>query len=173
MDAAAVVLAAALVAAAVWLASGRIARELAAARAEAGLARRAQLLALLTPGLAAAERDPRALLATHSLARLVRRLFPDDAAALEREAGGAFPFSREQVQAVHSQWTAEWLAWERTHDGEYKRKAAEAEEALRASGGSAAMRAKLESIEREKLDLYQRRYEEYVRVAKALQALID
>ena len=131
------------------------------------------MLALFTPGLAAAERDPHALLALHALAGLVRRVFPDDAAALDGASGGAFPLSRAQLQAVHSQWTAEWLAWERTHDGEYKRKAVEAEEALRASGGSPALRAKLESIEREKLDLYQRRYEEYVRVAKALQALID
>jgi len=173
MVAAAVVLAAALIAGTIWAAASRVGRELAAARVDAGLARRAQLLAMLTPGLAASVRDPHALLATHALAALVRRVFPDDAAILERESGGTFPFSREQVQAVHSRWTAEWLAWERTHDGEYKRKAVEAEETLRASGGSAVMRAKLESIEREKLDLYQRRYEEYVRVAKALQALID
>jgi hypothetical protein len=33
------------------------------------------------------------------------------------------------------------------------------------------LRAKVDAIEREKLDAYQRRYEEYVRVAKALQAL--
>src|SRR5215471_4943737 len=32
-------------------------------------------------------------------------------------------------------------------------------------------RARLDALEREKLDLYQRRYEEYVRVAKALQKL--
>jgi hypothetical protein len=33
------------------------------------------------------------------------------------------------------------------------------------------LRAKLDAVEREKLDSYQRRYEEYVRIAKALQAL--
>jgi hypothetical protein len=33
------------------------------------------------------------------------------------------------------------------------------------------MRARLDAVEREKLETYQRRYEEYVRVAKALQAL--
>jgi hypothetical protein len=38
---------------------------------------------------------------------------------------------------------------------------------------SPARRARIEAIEREKLDLYQRRYEEYVRVAKALQMLIN
>jgi hypothetical protein len=33
-------------------------------------------------------------------------------------------------------------------------------------------RARLDAIEGEKLDLYQRRYADYVRTAKALQALI-
>jgi hypothetical protein len=32
-------------------------------------------------------------------------------------------------------------------------------------------RARLDAVEREKLELYQRRYEEYVRVSKALQSL--
>ena len=35
-----------------------------------------------------------------------------------------------------------------------------------------AARARLDAIEQEKLELYQRRYAEYVRVAKALQALV-
>jgi hypothetical protein len=34
------------------------------------------------------------------------------------------------------------------------------------------MRARLDAVESEKLDLYQRRYADYVRVAKALQALM-
>ena len=40
-----------------------------------------------------------------------------------------------------------------------------------AAGDSAMVRAHLEAVEREKLDLYQRRYQEYVQVAKALQSL--
>ena len=76
------------------------------------------------------------------------------------------------VQAAHARWTAEWLAWERTHDAEYKLKAAEIEEELLASGGSTVVRGRLDGVEREKLDRYQRRYEEYVRVGKALQALL-
>ena len=36
---------------------------------------------------------------------------------------------------------------------------------------AAAMRAELDAIEFEKLEQYQRRYEEYVRVSRALQAL--
>ena len=90
---------------------------------------------------------------------------------LERAAGGPFPFTPEQVQAAHAQWTADWLAWERTHDGEYKLKAAIVEQERAASGGSAVLRGKLDAVEREKLDSYQRRYSEYVRIAKALQAL--
>jgi hypothetical protein len=87
--------------------------------------------------------------------------------------GSAFPFGAERLQAAHARWTAEWLAWERTHDGDYKRKAAAAEQELALSSGSAAIeaRARLDDLEREKLELYQRRYEEYVRVSKALQAL--
>ena len=46
-----------------------------------------------------------------------------------------------------------------------------AEQELAASGGSQVMRARVDAVEREKLDLYQRRYTEYVHVAKALQAL--
>jgi hypothetical protein len=34
------------------------------------------------------------------------------------------------------------------------------------------LRARLDAVEQEKLEIYQRRYAEYVRVAKALQALV-
>jgi hypothetical protein len=43
---------------------------------------------------------------------------------------------------------------------------------LAADGAAGIGRARLDAIEREKLDLYQRRYAEYVRTAKALQTLI-
>ncbi len=135
--------------------------------------RRVQLLALFAPGLAAAAEDPRALLVWQPLASTARALFPDDFAAIDRAAGSTFPFSREQIEAAHARWSAEWLTWERTHDGEYKLKAAAAEEELRASPGSAVLRARLDSVEREKLERYQRRYEEYTRVSKALKTLVD
>jgi hypothetical protein len=61
--------------------------------------------------------------------------------------------------------------WEASHDTEYKLKAATAEEELRASPGSPVLRARLDSVEREKLERYQRRYEEYTRVSKALKNL--
>ena len=114
---------------------------------------------------------PRALLEWQPLARAARELFPEEFAALDRAAGAAFPFSAEAIQAAHARWTAEWLGWERSHDAEYKVKAAAVERELAASGGSPIVRARLEAVEREKLERYQRRYEEYVRTAKALQAL--
>ena len=84
-----------------------------------------------------------------------------------------FPFSEDALQAAHAQWTADWLAWEGAHDAEYKLKAAEVEHELAASGGAPFIRAKLDAVEREKLDRYQRRYQEYVQVAKALQSLMS
>ena len=99
-------------------------------------------------------------------------LMPNECAALDKASGATFPFTAEQVQAAHAQWTADWLAWERAHDATYKEKAAVAEQEVAASGGSPAARARLDAIEREKLDLYQRHYQEYVQVGKALQALI-
>ena len=105
-------------------------------------------------------------------AGIARQLFPKEFDALDRTAGAAFPFTTELLQSAHAQWSADWLSWERMHDATYKVKAAEAEHELAASGGAPFVRAKLDAIEKEKLDLYQRRYQEYIRVAKALQALI-
>jgi hypothetical protein len=161
--------AAAIVAAAiVWAAQAVV-----AAIAAGGDATRGRALSVLTafaPAIAAAQSDPRAVLVWHPIARAARALLPGEFAAIDRAFGAAFPFSAEQLQASHAQWTAEWLAWERTHDAEYKRRAAAAErEAV--GEAPAALRARIEAIEREKLELYQRRYEEYVRVAKALQAV--
>jgi len=153
--------------------AGAIAREIRAAREEAARVRALQLLELFAPAISAAHADPRALLAWQPLIRTARTILPDASAELDRASGGRFPFPEAQIQTAHAQWTADWLAWERAHDGEFKRKAAEAEHELAASGGSPLMRARLDAIESEKLDLYQRRYAEYVRVAKALQALMS
>ena len=163
--------AALIVAAAIAWGAHAIAREIAAAREAASRGRALQILAVFAPAVSAADADPRALLVWQPIARTARQLFPDEFAALDRASGLPFPFSPDRIEAAHARWTAEWLGWERTHDAEYKLKAAEAEQELLASGGSAVMRGRLDGIEREKLDRYQRRYEEYVRVAKALQAL--
>jgi hypothetical protein len=155
-------------AAIVW-AVHRVSAEVAAGRAEITRACQLAILNAFVPALAAADHDPRAIIVWQPVARTARALFPDEFAAIDRAMGAPFPFSPERLQAAHAQWTAEWLAWERSHDAEYKRRAAEAEHDL-ALAESPLTRVKLEAIEREKLDLYQRRYEEYVRVAKALHA---
>ncbi len=121
--------------------------------------------------MGAAAGDPRAVLAWEPLARTGRQLFPEEFARIDRAAGISFPFGVDRIEAAHSQWTADWLTWERTHDAEYKVKSAAVEEELARSNGSPVVRARLDAVERDKLDLYQQRYAEYVRVAKALQAL--
>ena len=141
----------------------------AAMRDDARKTRVLALLQLFAMPVTGVSNDPRILISWHPLARTARALFPDEFASLDPAYGGEFPFTRTQIEAAHAQWTADWLAWERTHDTEYKLKATEAERQI--TDDASIVRARLDSIEREKLDLYQRRYEEYVRVAKTLQAL--
>jgi hypothetical protein len=162
--------AAIVVAAAIVWAVRALVLELRAVRTEATRTRALAVLQTFSAGIAAAHAEPRALLTWVPLARAARQLLPSEFALLDAAAGATFPFSTEQVQAAHARWTADWLAWERTHDAEYKLKAVVLEREL-AAGESAGVRARLESVEREKLDLYQRRYSEYVQVAKALQSL--
>lgn len=164
------ILSAVLVAAAVGWSARLIVGQLAAAREDARRAHLTNLLTLFAPAIAAAQQDPRALLVWQPLARSARALSPDAFAELDRATGATFPFTAETLQAAHARWTADWLAWERSHDATYKRKAIEAQHAL-GDAPSAVSRVQLEAIEQEKLELYQRRYEEYVRIAKALQAL--
>jgi hypothetical protein len=169
------VLSALAVCSVIYWATLQIVAEMRAARDEAARGRALAIAQLFGPAPGAVERDPRALLTWHPLAQLLRQLFPTDFAEIDRAAGGTFPFTKEQIQAAHSQWTADWLGWERAHDAEYKLKAASVEKELALEGslpgGSAVTRARIDAVEREKLDLYQRRYQDYVRVAKALQAL--
>lgn len=141
------------------------------ARVEAERGRSLQLLQLFAPAIAETSADPKALLVWQPLATTARQIAPGDFERLDRAAGQRFPFTVEQIQGAHARWTAGWLAWEQSHDAEFKRREVTAEHDLAASGGSPVMRARLDAIEREKLETYQRRYEEYIRVAKALQAL--
>jgi hypothetical protein len=165
------VLGALIVAGVLWWTGQQIVGELQAGRNEASRARTLALVELFAPGLAAAQHDPRSLLVWYPLAKVARQLFPEECAALDRVSGGPFPFTPDQVESAHARWTADWLAWERTHDADYKMKAAAVEHELAASGGSPVIRAKLDAVEREKLDLYQQHYSDYVRIAKALHAL--
>ena len=138
-----------------------IAGELRAIRDDAARARALAVMQVFAPAIAAAQADPRALLVWQPIARAARTLFAAEFASIDKAAGATFPFTSERLQAAHAQWTTDWLAWERTHDADYKRRAAAA----------GADRLLLDAIECEKLDLYQRRYEEYIRIAKALQAV--
>ena len=130
------------------------------------------LLTLFAPAFAAVQKDPRALLVWQPVARAARQLYPEAFATLDRATGGRFPFTQDRIEAAHSQWTADWLAWELAHDTEYKLKAAVAQHELAAESAAGVLRTRLDAIEREKLGLYQRRYADYVQTAKALQALL-
>jgi len=163
-------LAAVVVAAAVCWAALQVVAELKAARTDASRGRALEIFTAFFPAAGAAADDPRAVLVWEPLARTARKLFPDEFGQIERANGTPFPFGLERIQAAHAQWTADWLAWEGAHDAEFKLKAAAIEQELSASP-SPAGRARLDAVEREKLDRYQRRYQEYVRVAKALQQL--
>ena len=125
------------------------------------------------PALAAVDADPRQLLVWHPLASIERRLMPEVFAELDQASGGRFPFAQAVVHAAHTRWTAQWLSWERAHDAEYKLRAAqlEAEAEGRGESGWPITRARIEAVDREKLERYQQRYEEYIRIAKALAAL--
>jgi uncharacterized protein with von Willebrand factor type A (vWA) domain len=132
----------------------------------------ATLLALFAPAVAAAITDPRAVLAWQPLAVTARTLHPREFAEFDRAFGSTFPFSPESIERAHARWTADWLAWERRHDAEFKLKAATVEHELGVNATSPFGRARLDAVEQEKLDLYQQHYEEYTRIAKGLQALI-
>ena len=166
----AAIAAALLVCGAVGWAAYLIASALGAAKSDRRRDRELTLLTTFAPIIAASQQDPQTLVVWQPIARAARTLFPDEFARLDAATGATFPFSADRVASAHAQWTADWLAWERMHDAEYKRRAVEAEHELAAAGG-AILRTRLDAIEREKLELYQRRYEQYIKVAKALQSL--
>jgi hypothetical protein len=161
-----------IVAAAVIWSGARVAQAATRPGGTSSNIRTAEMLALFAPGIAAARNDPRALLVWQPLAKIARQLYPTEFTAIDAAAGSTFPFTSEQIQAAHARWSADWLAWERAHDGEYKLRAAAAHEELGERAASVYGRSRLEAIEREKLERYQQRYEEYTRVSKALQTLI-
>ena len=134
-----------------------------------------ELLATFGPVAERARSDPRVLLAWYRAAEAARRIFPEACAALDGGATDRFPFGAAQLEAADARWTADWLEWERDQDAEYRRKSEAIEADLdRAEGtASAAPRARLEALEQEKLERYQRRYEEYVRTSRALAKLTD
>ena len=167
----ALILSAVLVAGVLAWGVTQIVRELRASRDAEAQSRALAIVQLFAPAVEAVQADPRVLLVWQPLARAVRQLYPLESAAMDRASGGAFPFGRDLMAAAHARWTADWLSWERTHDTDYKLKEAILQQEAAAGGDTAVARARFDALEREKLAVYQRRYEEYTRVAKALQAL--
>jgi len=144
----------------------------AAQSANAARSRQLAIMGAFAPAIAAAADDPRAITVWQPVARAARALLPDDFAAIDRAYGGTFPFSSVNIRDAHARWTTEWLSWERSHDVEFKRRVAVAAPEP-GQTVTASTKATLDAIENEKLELYQRRYAEYVRVSKALQALAE
>jgi hypothetical protein len=132
-------------------------------------------LATFGAAQAAALADPKQLLTWYPLAQAARKMQPEAFASLDAATGGNFPFTRAHVEQAHARVSTDWLAWEKAHDEEYRLKAAVVEQEIgRASGDAVAVaRARLDRIQHEKIERYQQRYEEYIRTAKALQALLQ
>lgn len=167
-----------MLAAALWILAAAVAcAGWAIARAIDRSARERAMLAMIAAfgAAAAAREDPRALLAWAPVANTARTLFPDAFRRLDAARGARFPFTPDDAHAAHARCTAEWLAWERAHDAEYKLKASALEQEIGRGpdAGTPVGRARIEAVDREKLERYQRRYEEYIRTAKALQALVE
>ena len=131
------------------------------------------VLATFGPLAERAASNPQVLLAWHPVAETARRLFPAAFAAIETAAGERFPFGPVQIEAAHARWTTDWLEWERANDAEHRHRSAAIEEEIDRAGDTASSeaRARLDALERERLERYQRRYEEYVRVSRALAEL--
>jgi hypothetical protein len=136
-----------------------------------------QLMVVLLTGSAAAvaRAEPRELLAWQAAADVVRRLFPDAIADIESKGGESFPIPRKVVEAAHTKWTAEWLAWERQHDADFRKRTSVLQAELEATGHEHTPdgHARIAALEGEKLQSYQRRYEEYVQIGKGLTGLLD
>lgn len=157
--------------AAIAFALWRIGEVLRLQHSEASIQR---LLATFAPAAAAVQADPKQLLAWYPIAQTSRKLFPDAFKHLDSISGGAFPFTKEQIQAAHARCSSDWLAWERAHDAEFSLKTAQVQDEIdRAGQASPLLRTRLAAIEQEKLGRYQQRYEEYVRTAKALAAFVE
>jgi hypothetical protein len=150
----------------------RIGDEIQRRRREATLQ---HLVATFAPARAATQQDPKQLVIWYPLAQTSRKLFPEAFKELDAAAGGAFPFTKEQLKAAHARWTADWLAWERAHDAEYSVKAAQVQDEIDRAPAPASplLRTRLAAVEQQKLERYQQRYEEYIKTAKALAAFAD
>jgi len=132
-------------------------------------------LATFGSAKASASNDPKQLLVWEPLAETSRGLFPGAFRAIDKATGYRFPFSKELLQEAHDKWTGAWLAWEVSHDEEYRFKKDLLNQELKLASEDEAERLKvrLSHMQNEKIQRYQARYEEYIRTAKSLQALIQ
>jgi hypothetical protein len=146
-----------------------------ALRARQRDARILELLATFGPASERARADPRVLLAWYPVASAARRAFPDAFAALEPAGEPRFPFSAADLEAAHARWSTQWLDWEKRQDADHRagREALETELRQATDVTAPPLRARLDALERDKLEQYQRRYEEYVRVSRALAKLSE
>ena len=132
------------------------------------------IVATFAPAIAAIQQDPRQVMAWYPLAQTSRKLFPEAFKELDRAAGGAFPFTREFLEAAHARCSSDWLAWERSHDAEFSLRAAQVQDEIGRTGQpTPLLRTRLAAIEQEKLQTYQQRYEEYIKTSKALAAYTE
>jgi len=143
----------------------------------------AVLLTRFGPVIASAE--PQNVCRWQEVVETARRLYPEAFAQIEVETGDRFPFSANLLENAHARWTADWLAWERQHDVDFKLRAstlmADLERLGTASSSTTGAKlaaserheaqTRLDAIEEERLRTYQQRYEEYVRVGNQLRAL--
>ena len=140
--------------------------------------RDAQLLGLLAtfgPACERARSDPRVLLAWYPTALAARRAFPQAFRVLDGDGQCPFPFGPAELEAAHARWSTEWLDWERRQDADHRARRETVEAELAQAGDAVApmLRARLEALEQQKLEQYQHRYEEYVRVSRELKALSE
>lgn len=136
---------------------------------------RERLTAMFVTGLApiVARSDARELIAWSGAIGMARKMYPNIMQELDLASGEKFPFTTEVIEDAHSQWTADWLTWERHHDIEFKERTRKllAQSDSASDSMSQADRVQLGSIEDEKLQSYQQKYEEYIRIGNALSAL--
>src|SRR6185436_831196 len=121
------------------------------------------ILATFGAAQATVQQDARLLLVWQPLAESARKLFPAAFAALDGATGHRFPFEKAAIERAHAKWTADWLAWEKTHDEEYRLKAATVEQEIgraASSDATALAKARLDRVQHEKIERYQQRYEE-------------
>ena len=130
----------------------------------------ASLLATFGPPIAKVQVEPREVVAWASVAATARAIFPDIFKELDAAHGARFPFPATVIEDAHARWTTQWLVWEREHDLECKRQASrvDAELASASAEDAPGLHSQLAAIEQEKLQRYQERYEEYVRVGRAM-----